>query len=870
MVLRIISAIFLFTLAAGFATEAPKRIYTTQRLQSAPPTIDGKLDDACWKEGVWFDDFVQFMPQEGAGPSQKTALKILYDSKYLYIAMRGFDTEPEKIDSRAGRRDEQNGDMLGVCFDSYFNHLSGFEFDLNARGTKTDLILMNNMQWDMNWDAVWDGKVAKEDSAWTAEMRVPFSQLRYSDKAEQVWGMHAWRWINRLQEEDQFSLIPRNGPGHLYDMGYLHGLENLPKNRRIEFLPYTVGQFRSVPAVSSDPLNKKHEFNGDAGLDGKIGLSSDFTMDFTINPDFGQVEADPSVLNLSVYEVFYDEKRPFFLEGKNVYDFSLGGDLLFYSRRIGHSPSYYPELGINEYAKIPESTAILGAAKITGRTKDGLSIGIIESVTGQENARIATPHGQYSQAAEPLSNYFIARIKKELNDSNTLVGGILTSAQRRLNQPQLYFLTRNAITGGVDFRQYFDKKKYNLGIKFVGSTVDGEQAALQRLQQSSIRYYQRPDADYLDYDSTATRLSGHGGSLEFNKESYGHWRFNTGLSWKSPGLELNDLGFVTITDEIGASGNVAYVQNDPVGIFREYTISGGMFNTWNFARDFLNNHLSAGAHMSFVNRWQLGLDFIRISETLDTRLLRGGPAIYVKGFTHFSANIGTDFARRLAASMNIHHHIYDDNVSRFLNLSPGVTCKVTDALQISTNVNYSLEKEMLHYVSKVSMQTMQNQDRYILGEMDRKTLGLTMRFDFALTPDLTVQYYGNPYISVGTYTNFRSVRDHSSREYEKAFHLYSGADIKPCSCGQYAVDENGDQKYDFTFYNPDFNFREFRSNLVLRWEFKPGSTFYLVWSHGRSSYEDVTNRSLQENWNTLWNLRAQNIFMAKFSYWFAI
>ncbi|MGE5395811.1 MAG: DUF5916 domain-containing protein, partial [Candidatus Saccharibacteria bacterium] len=352
------------------------KVYTTTRLTTEKPVIDGVLNDPCWQTGEWSGDFIQWIPNEGAKPSQDTKLKILYDNKNLYVAIRAYDSEPGKISRKAGRRDEMTGDIVGINFDSYHDHRTGFEFSVTAAGQKIDLLLTNPMNGDMNWNAVWYVKTGMEDSAWVAEYEIPLSQLRYSNKDEQVWGMHLWRWIDRLSEESDWEKQSLSGPGMLYSFGELRGIQGLPRSQRIEIMPYAVGKLKTFEKVPLSPFaNKGRQWLGNAGLDAKIGLSSNFTADLTVNPDFGQVESDPSVMNLTAFETFYEEKRPFFLEGKNIFNFDMGDDGIFYSRRIGQAPDYRPKLQDNQYMKYPDNTSILSAVKISGKSAKGLAVG---------------------------------------------------------------------------------------------------------------------------------------------------------------------------------------------------------------------------------------------------------------------------------------------------------------------------------------------------------------------------------------------------------------------------------------------------------------------------------------------------------------
>ncbi|MBN1997138.1 carbohydrate binding family 9 domain-containing protein [candidate division KSB1 bacterium] len=843
-----------------------KRIYRTQKIKSDPPVINGRLDDACWQEGEWAGDYTQQIPAEGKPPSQETALKILYDEHFIYIAIRAYDTEPEKIDRRLGRRDGFDGDIVGVCFDSYFDHRTGFEFDLTAAGGKIDLVLMNE-GWDTNWDAVWDGKTAYEDSAWTAEMRVPLSQLRYADKEQHIWGLHAWRWINRHMEEDQWNLIPRDTPGRMYDIGELHGLKNLAKSRHIELLPYIRTRYMSGKE-QQNPYTKSYDLAAGIGLDGKIGLSSDFTMDLTINPDFGQVEADPSVLNLTAFETFYDEKRPFFLEGKNILNFSFGSDLLFYSRRIGHAPGYYPAHGENEFVDIPDYTAILGAVKVTGKNSHGLSLGVIESVTSQEHAKIHSPTGLRKVTVEPLTNYFVARLQKDYDRGNSYIGGIMTSTSRLMKDEHLSNLNRLAYSGGIDFRHQWKKKTYYIQGKLIASYISGDTEAIRDLQYSSARYYHRPDAEHVELDTTKTSLSGHGGEFEIGKAANGEWRFFERLNWRSPGLELNDVGYLQTADNISMTTSIGYVVPEPISIFRNYEIFGEHTAEWDFSNQYLHSIFMTSFNCGFVNKWSFSTSFLRMTRTLDTRILRGGPAVYTQGFWHNDYSIQTDHSQKLSFDFRYHYHIYDDKISYLNEIQPGVNIKLSNSLLFSSDLNLYQQRDMLYFIPSIELN---NSTDYLLAQLERKTAGMTFRIDWALSPELTIQFYGNPYVSVGKYSRYKKVKNPRAEKYQELYILLTPEQMKyDMETRVFNVDENLSGETDYIINNPNFNFREFRSNLVLRWEYKTGSIFYLVWAQGRSVYELSDKYSAVQSLNSIYDLAPNNIFLVKFNHWFAI
>ena len=576
------------------------RIYDAQRLAGEPPEVDGRLDDAAWREGEWAGGYTQQLPTEGAAPSQRTELKILYDAKHVYFAIRAYD-DPAKVHRYPGRRDAFVGDIVGVCFDSYNDRRTGFEFDLTAGGSKIDLILGNGeTEWDTTWDAVWDGKVAHDERGWTAEFRVPLSQLRYGPQDEQVWGLHSWRWIDRNQEEDQWQLIPRQNSGRMHQLGELRGIRGLERPRRLELLPHVVGQTSSGASFPEGP-----ERAGTAGLDAKLGLGSNFTLDASFNPDFGQVEADPSVVNLSAYETFYAEKRPFFLEGRKILSFALeDADQLFYSRRIGQAPSLAPPLADSESVRAPASTTILGALKVTGKTAAGLSVGVLQSFTQQETAQVSSPLGAREAVVEPATSYTVARLHKDWGKGNTSLGGMLTTTRRFTDDPLLAALPTHALTGGIDFTRYFADRSLVLEASGIASRVSGPRESILALQTDAVHYFQRPDADHLALDPQATSLAGHGGSLRFGLSGKGRLRLADRVHWYSPGLELNDVGYLRQADVIANQLLVGWSEPAPRGILRSYGVELEREDERDFGGLAVRASTQAAGSARFRNKWE--------------------------------------------------------------------------------------------------------------------------------------------------------------------------------------------------------------------------------------------------------------------------
>ena len=843
-------------------TKKPLRVYHTCRLSVEKPVIDGKLDDACWKTGEWSGNYTQWIPNEGAKPSQPTYMKILYDDKNIYVAIRAFDSIPKKISRKAGRRDEFTGDMAGITIDSYHDRRTGFEFDVSAAGQKIDLLLTNPQNADSNWNAVWNVKTAKEDSAWTAEFEIPLSQLRYSNDSVQVWGIHSWRWIERLQQESDWEPQSSSSSGILYLFGELQGIHGLPKFHRIEIMPYMSGKFNTFKKEPDNPfMNKGRKLAGNVGLDAKIGLTSNFTVDLTVNPDFGQVEADPSVMNLTAFETFYDEKRPFFLEGKNIFSFDFDNSSLFYSRRIGHTPSFYPSLDNNEFMKYPDNTSILGAAKVSGKTSKGLSIGILQSLTASEDARIDSLGKRKNINVEPITNYSVFRVQQDFHQGNTVLGGIFTSTNRFINTPQLKFMNRNAYTGGIDFLHQWHDKEYYLDAKLVASSITGSREAMTNLQQSSARYYQRPDIQYARLDTTSNRLSGYGGDVKIGKGSKGLWRYSTELIWRSPGLDLNDMGFMQMADVIKQKNSVYCFVNKQVSMFRTYNFTLSETNNWDFGLNYLSSNANLNGYFEFLNKWALSTSVSYTTQALDTRILRGGSAMLLPEIWDQSLYVKTDPSAKICFELNTELSTSGCRSAQYYSVQPSLKYTPINTLKLSASFNYSGNRNDLQYITTTGSN---NGQRYILGKIDQKTLGITFRVDYNITPELSIQYYGSPYATVGKYSNFKRVTNYRANNYPDRF---AGLTSTLNSSNTYEVSENNNN---YTFSNPDFNFSQFRSNLVFRWEYRPGSQFYLVWSQDRTAFSQPGSQNLNDGMSSIKGIFPNNILLAKFNYWFSI
>jgi hypothetical protein len=830
-----------------------KKVYYATRT-AIKPKIDGKLDDECWQSvGTWSGGFIQQQPNQAQPPSQETEIKILYDDTYLYMAMKCYDDEPEKMRPVLGRRDVNTGDMAGIALDSYYDKQTAFEFNLTAAGQKVDLMHLGEYGWDFNWDAVWDGKTHVGDSAWYAEIRVPFSQLRYADKKEHVWGMHIWRWIDRLKEEDQWKLIPVDAPAMVYIFGELRGIKDIAYKRNFEVMPYAKGKYVS---------DARDNFQAGFGLDGKFGVTSDFTLDYTINPDFGQVEADPSVLNLTSYEVFYDEKRPFFLEGNSILEYGAEGDLLFYSRRIGSAPGYTPSTSNDERLTMPDQTSIINALKLTGKNRSGLSLGIINSMTGRENASIYSDGSERHVTVEPFTNYFIGRVKQDFNEGSTVLGGMLTSTIRNIKDEHLEFMPDNSITGGIDFQHNWLNRKYFVDFKSFFSRVNGTPEAISSLQLNSRHLFQRPDAGHLTFDDEKTSLDGWGGTASGGKRS-GKFRLIGTLDWRSPGVELNDLGYLYQADYISEDIVMIYRVNKPNKILLNYYIDLSQEYLWSYRGEKLNSELQAHGRVQLKNMWRVDLVGRRNFFEIDTRQLRGGPSLRIDGNTSTQFFLQTNTSKDLFMGAGTYFSRNDDKISKSNQYTFHIEYLIGNRFSLSSNTEYGTTTNNNQYVMQ---KTVGKEYQYIVGKIDRKTISTTLRAELFVTPELSFQYYGNPYASVGKYTDFRKVADSKSTDIGKRY-----TDLQVIeSQGESFLMDGSNFVRNLTTSSPDFNFQEFRSNFVARWEYKTGSTLYFVWTNTRSRYESSYESSVFDSFKGISDVKAQNAFMLKVSFWFSI
>ncbi|MFO7934085.1 MAG: DUF5916 domain-containing protein [Bacteroidales bacterium] len=856
----------------GQSEYLPKKQYKAYRVEKAP-SIDGAFDDQAWQEGSWENGFVQHEPSEGKPPSQQTEFKVAFDNMNLYVAIRALDSAPDSITSRMTRRDEGEGDLVFVVFDSYHDLRTGFAFGVSSAGVRTDMIFSNNGQnEDPTWDPIWQAESRIHEWGWGAEMKIPFTQLRFEKNTEEVWGFDVARQIFRHNEMSLWHPIPRTAPGMIHAMGELDGLQEIEPRKQLDLTPYGVGSVKTYEPEEGNPFADGTDLDVDFGLDGKIGVTNNLTLDFTVNPDFGQVEADPSEVNLTAFETFFEEKRPFFIEGNSITSFNVGlgdgevgNDNLFYSRRIGRRPQGYPDAEEGEYVKMPIFTPILGAAKLTGKTEKGWSMGVIEAVTAEAKATIGNGDTR-KEIVEPLTNYSLVRVQKDFNKGNSILGAAATSTIRKLEGTGMEWLHGNATTGGVDFTRYFKERNYMMNVSLYMSHVEGSAEAISRTQLSSARYFQRPDAGYVEYDPTRTSLSGLGGKLEFGKIG-GRWNFLFMNIFKSPGLELNDMGYMQNADQMLNVLWTGYNFNEPFSIFRSLNLNNDVYLSSDFGGRINGVGYEYNARANFKNYWHAGLgggfNFHQISNTI----LRGGPSMYLPRGGRFHGFFSTDDRKVLSAAFRSFISWGAEKYYREGSYGLSLTLRPINTLSISLFPSYSSSSRELQYITR---EEMNGEDRFLFGHIDQKVLSTSLRINYNITPDLTIQYWGQPFIASGNYSGFKMITDPKAEEFSDRYHVFTSGQISLAE-DTYQIDEDRDMQVDYRFGNPDFNVDEWLSNLVIRWEFMPGSTAYLVWSQTRDYYSP---QGSFEVWNNVDNLftdkKPTNTFLVKLSYRFGL
>ncbi|MDP9360418.1 MAG: carbohydrate binding family 9 domain-containing protein, partial [Acidobacteriota bacterium] len=789
-----------FAAGAAHAANWPEHPVLRAVRVAVGPTIDGDLSDAAWQNVPEFTDFTQHDPDDGKPPTMPTSIRIVYDDHAIYFGAKM--TDPRQPTEVLVRRDtfSMQSDFLSINIDPQHDRLSGAAFTITPANVQIDSILFNDIGEDGSWDGVWDSAVKIVPDGWAAEVRVPFSQLRFPDKPVHVWGINITRRTVRNNEIVRVVNTKKGETGFVSHFADIVGLEGIHRGRPLELVPYSVARSDILTrADRRNPLLQTPDYRADGGLDVKYALTSSLTLTGTINPDFGQVEVDPAVVNLSQFETFYPEKRPFFTEGVNIFRF---GDTpapshfnfffppsLFYTRRIGRPPQGSPDA---DFVDSPAETTILGAAKLTGKLPGGWSVGVLDALTAAEHARFVTGTVSGRQTVEPLTNYFVSRGTKEVGEGSRL-GFMLTSVNRRLPS-ELSLLRSDALTGGVDGYASFFKKSWILEGSVVGSKVTGSAEAIARAQTASSRYYQRPDAENVHFDPTRTSLSGWGGRMMLSKAA-GFWRPNVQVQAFSPGYETNDMGRMQRTDIISAHALMQYVNENPTEHLREKFAWFGIWQNRNFDGNTLQRGAFIDSAATLLNYWEVHGSLFLNTSALSDRVTRGGPLVRTPGGWNADVNIGSDSRKAFTFGVNGYA---DQSLDHSYTHSLGVdlSARPMSNLQLSISPAYTRSHDYTAYVKAFNdaAATATYGRRYVFADLEQHSFELGTRADWTLRSHLSFQLYLQPFIASGDYHDDHSLAAARTRDY---------------------IPFTGDAG------NPDFNFRRVRGSAVVRWEFRP-------------------------------------------------
>jgi hypothetical protein len=847
-------------------------------------TLDGVFDEAVWAAAPKATNFTQQDPNEGRAASQQTEVQFAYDDEALYIAARMFDDQGAKgVRTRLVRRDQiSEGDWVEIIFDTYHDHTARTIFEVNPSGVKFDAGQASPSA-DASWDPVWDVATKIDEKGWTAEIKIPFAQLRFPRDSVQTWGMQMWRYTERLNETTMWSFWGKKESGGPQHFGHLEDVRAGQKRGGLELLPYVVGKaaYENVPEGS--PFHDRSDYGWRAGGDVKALLTSTLTLDATINPDFGQVEVDPAVVNLSAFETFFQEKRPFFVSGGGIFGFgsfscfycsNVSSMSLFYSRRIGRSPQGFVSRDA-DFTFSPSNTTILGAAKVTGRTSSGLQLGILNALTASEKAKGVLGNAGFEEEVEPMTNYFVGRVKKTYRGGDFTFGAIGTSVARKFDNDVLRELVPGrAEAVGFDWDMGFKKRTYNFMGNLAMSNVAGDAAAILRLQRSSARYFQRPDREsgtndlFSDLlDPTATAMRGYGGYARIAKNS-GDWMGEAMVNFRSPGFEVNDLAFLTRADYKWMNLNVARAFTKPTRAYRRLDFTLGGQQQYNYDGDLTDQqiHLWAGTQTPFL--WWLSGSVQYRPETFDDRLTRGGVVVKRPASKNAFFNIETDSRKKVVFGLNPNWGENDEG-GGYYGIGGDVRFKPATNLSISVSPYYSSDVSTAQFVRRFEDASLTSffGQRAVFAEIEQKSFSFDTRISATFSPTLTLEVVLQPFVASGDYREFKEFAAPRSL----AKHVYSSTELTVVrdAAGaevSYQLRPNGSNQT-FTFSNPDFNFRSLRGNAVLRWEYRPGSTLFLVWQQQRAGDSLDGDFRFSRDVDAMFNQHADNIFLVKVSYW---
>ena len=861
-------------LAASVALQTseapPAKQARAVRLQGTSITLDGRLDDPAWARAAWISDFVQKRPREGAAPSDSMRIAIFYDDDALYVGARMFSRDPSKIQAPLSRRDNTfQAERMWVSFDSYHDKRTAYSFGVSASGVRADWYHASDDENDANFgfDPVWEAKANIDALGWTAEMRIPFSQLRFTNQPVQVWGFNANRWNPVTSEDDYWIPVPTDRTGWSSFMGQLVGIEGVKPTRRLEVMPYGAADSRLLSGVHpDDPFNNRVNFAGRAGADVKMGLGPNITLDGTVNPDFGQVEADPAFVNLTGFEQFFDERRPFFTEGNQLLRGS--GPSYFYSRRIGARPSCNAS---GDFVDCPQNATILGAAKVTGRLAGGMSVGALAAVTSRESARIYDSTTKTFGRVElvPPAGYGVMRVQQELGASKSVIGVTLTTVHRGVDSLLAPRYTKHAYAGGADWVLRWDRGAYELRGWAGFSHLRGDTADINRVQRSPVHYFQRPDAGYLTYDPARTTLTGSVASLWFRKTK-GNWLYDLQYAWESPAYDPNDAGRLGNADGRTGFAGLIYRQTKPGAWFQNYAANVNAVTEYDFGgtRQYLFTELYG--EVTFKNFWNLSSYIDYQPRAFDHSATRGGPTIATPQGWNWVVRLQNNFGANTSWTGRVYYG-EDELGGETYRLSGQISIRPSSRFQLSAAPNYVRWILPRQWVATFDTSThgpvATYGSRYVFAQIDQPTFLMELRANYTIGPELTLELYGEPFAANGHYYGLGELprpRTFNLRHYGTA-----GTTIARDAGGNYTVTDNGGADT-LNIPNPDFNTLSFHSNVVLRWEWRPGSTLYVVWAQNRDGSRGTTRGVGFGDLVNSFRATGDNFLAVKVSYWIPV
>lgn len=830
---------------------------------TTPIRLDGSLDEAGWSAAQPITDFRQLDPREGQPISERTEIRVLFGEEALYVGASMYDRQGPR--ARLGRRDMSMSasDWLTLIFDSKHDHRTAFGFELNPAGVRRDQTRSVDDE-DDSWEPIWEAATIVTDSGWFAEIRIPFSQFRFGGAPSQTWGLRVERQIARNQEFAIWPFTPRDQPAGIPRFGHLTGIANIVTGKRLEAMPYTVTRAAYVDR-SGNPFRDDREYDADAGLDLKLRLTGNMTLDATVNPDFGQVEVDPAVINLTAFETFFPEKRPFFIEGSELFRFgSDGTNSVFYSRRIGRQPTLQPPYSARD---VPDATRIIGAAKLTGRTggAGGWAVGALDAVTNREIARFRADDGTTGDiVAEPLTNYFVGRARREGRAGHTALGGFVGAVNRDLESDGLAAVLRSAAyTGGVDLNHQWAQRTWTLDAFVAGSHVRGDRRVISATQRLPYHYFQRPDAEHIELDTLATALTGFAGSVALSHRVGRHWFGSASLNTINPRYEVSDLGFQRRADRIDAQTILEFQETRPGRVVRRWSAFVSPLVEHNYGGDNISDRIFAGLFTQFLNYWSTNVNVTLASwPTIDDRLTRGGPAALRPRSTSAFVTVRTDPRAGLVGGVSAGAEHGD--AQEFQNVSAALTVKPQPQWEVSFGPAISRDNSVAQYLRRVAdpSATRTFGARYVFADIRQTVFSLETRVNYTFTPALSLQAYVQPFIASGKFGPAKELA--APRTF--AFLVY-GRDIGEIADGQIYPTGQSSGGVSFAVPQPDFNVRSLRGNAVLRWEWRPGSTMYLAWQQTRNDFVPIGDFDLRSDLRALYSTSPDNVVLLKVTYW---